>query len=29
LADPNINPKPDPWQATFVFSPRISGYRWF
>lgn len=27
LADPNINPKPDPWQATFVFSPRISGYR--
>jgi len=27
LADPNINPKSDPWQATFVFSPRISGYR--
>jgi hypothetical protein len=27
LADPNINPKPDPWQATYVFSPRISGYR--
>jgi hypothetical protein len=27
LADPNINPKPDPWQATFVFSPRISGFR--
>lgn len=27
LADPNINPKPDPYQATFVFSPRISGFR--
>lgn len=27
LADPNINPKPDQWQSTFVFSPRISGFR--
>ena len=27
LVDPNVNPKPDPWQATFVFSPRISGFR--
>lgn len=27
LADPNVNPKPDTWQATFVFSPRISGFR--
>ena len=27
LVDPNVNPKPDSWQATFVFSPRISGYR--
>lgn len=27
LADPNVNPKPLEWQATFVFSPRISGYR--
>ena len=27
LADPNVNPKPDQWQATFVFSPRISGFR--
>ena len=27
LVDPNVNPKPDTWQATFVFSPRISGYR--
>jgi len=27
LADPNVNPKPNPYQATFVFSPRISGYR--
>lgn len=27
LADPNFSPKPDPYQATFVFSPRISGFR--
>ena len=27
LADPNVNPKPDEWQSTFVFSPRISGFR--
>ena len=27
LADPNVNPKPNPYQATFVFSPRISGFR--
>ena len=27
LVDPNVNPKPDTWQATFVFSPRISGFR--
>jgi hypothetical protein len=27
LVDPNVNPKPDQWQATFVFSPRISGFR--
>ena len=27
LADPNVNPKPDQWQATFVFSPRLSGFR--
>lgn len=27
LADPNVNPKPDPYEATFVFSPRISGFR--
>ena len=27
LVDPNVNPKPDSWQATFVFSPRISGFR--
>jgi hypothetical protein len=27
LVDPNVQPKPDPYQATFVFSPRISGYR--
>jgi hypothetical protein len=27
LVDPNVSPKPDTWQATFVFSPRISGYR--
>jgi len=27
LVDDNVQPKPDPWQATFVFSPRISGFR--
>ena len=27
LVDPNVDPKPDQWQATFVFSPRISGFR--
>lgn len=27
LVDPNINPKPDSWQSTYVFSPRISGFR--
>ena len=27
LVDPNVIPKPDQWQATFVFSPRISGFR--
>jgi hypothetical protein len=27
LADPNVQPKPSPYQATFVFSPRISGFR--
>jgi hypothetical protein len=27
LVDDNVNPKPNPWQATFVFSPRISGFR--
>ena len=27
LVDPNVDPKPDTWQATFVFSPRISGFR--
>ena len=27
LVDPNVKFKPDPWQATFVFSPRISGFR--
>jgi hypothetical protein len=27
LVDVNVQPKPDPYQATFVFSPRISGYR--
>jgi len=26
LVDPNVNPKPNPYQATFVFSPRISGF---
>lgn len=27
LVDKNVNPKPNPYQATFVFSPRISGFR--
>jgi len=27
LVDVNVNPKPDSWQSTFVFSPRISGFR--
>lgn len=27
LVDDNVNPKPNPYQATFVFSPRISGFR--
>jgi hypothetical protein len=27
LADPNVMPKPLSWEATFVFSPRISGFR--
>jgi hypothetical protein len=27
LADPNVDPKPNPWEATFAFSPRISGFR--
>ena len=27
LVDNNVQPKPDPYQATFVFSPRISGFR--
>jgi hypothetical protein len=27
LVDDNIDPKPNPYQATFVFSPRISGFR--
>jgi len=27
LVDDNVNPKPNTWQATFVFSPRLSGYR--
>lgn len=27
LVDKNVNPKPDPYQATFVFSPRKSGFR--
>lgn len=27
LADPAVNPKPNPWEATFAFSPRISGFR--
>lgn len=27
LVDVNVQPKPNPYQATFVFSPRISGFR--
>jgi hypothetical protein len=27
LVDDNYQPKPNPYQATFVFSPRISGFR--
>jgi hypothetical protein len=27
LVDDNVQPKPSQWQATFVFSPRISGFR--
>ena len=27
LVDDNVQPKPNPWQATFVFSPRLSGFR--
>lgn len=27
LVDPNLKPKPDQWEATFAFSPRISGFR--
>ena len=27
LVDNNVQPKPNIWQATFVFSPRISGFR--
>ena len=27
LADPNVQPKPQTWQSTYVFSPRISGFR--
>ena len=27
LVDDNVQVKPDPYQATFVFSPRISGFR--
>ena len=27
LVDDNVVDKPNPWQATFVFSPRISGYK--
>ena len=27
LVDDNVVDKPNPWQATFVFSPRISGFR--
>jgi len=27
LVDPNVDPKPSLYKATFVFSPRISGFR--
>jgi len=27
LVDVNVNPKPQEWQATYVFSPRISGFK--
>ena len=27
LVDDNVQPKPDPYQATFAFSPRLSGFR--
>ena len=27
LVDDNVVDKPNPWKATFVFSPRISGFR--
>jgi len=27
LVDDNVVDKPNPWQATFVFSPRVSGFR--
>lgn len=27
LVDDNVLPKPDPFQATFAFSPRLSGFR--
>jgi len=27
LVDDNVQPKPDPFQATFAFSPRLSGFR--
>lgn len=27
LVDDNVQPKPDPYQATFVCSPRLSGFR--
>jgi len=27
LVDDNVQPKPNPYQTTFVFSPRLSGFR--
>ena len=27
LVDDNVQPKPNPYQATFAFSPRLSGFR--
>ena len=27
VVDPNVQPKPNEWEATYVFSPRISGFR--